>query len=185
MAVVAIRKRAESPAEVAASAKAVPANQKAIDALPFDSGTWRVEGVTGLFVRCRAQTKSFYIQRRVQGTLVKETLGELPMKRAREKAMKVWSALKVKPASGKAVTLEGAVERYIEEKALAPKTVKNYRYNLERYLKDWSGRGLDERWQRSRGLSLSPKATQKGSRGRNHQSGGAAGIGGLPLATED
>lgn len=144
MTVVAIRKRVETPAKAGASTKAVPANQKAIDALPFDSGTWRVEGVTGLFVRCRAHTKSFYIQRRVLGTLVKETLGELPMKRAREKAMKVWSALKVKPASGKAVTLEAAVERYIEEKALAPKTVKNYRYNVERYLKDWSGRALHD-----------------------------------------
>ena len=77
-----------SPAPAAVEPKLVGANQKAIDALPFDSGTWRVEGVTGLFLRCRAQTKSFYIQRRVQGTLVKETLGELPMKRAREKAMK-------------------------------------------------------------------------------------------------
>lgn len=140
MTVVAIRKRAKTPPQ----SKMVPANQKAIEALPLKSGTWRVEGVPGLYLRCRAKSKSFFIQRRVQGELVKETLGELSMKRAREQAMKAWSALKPKPSAHEVVTLESAIESYLEEKKLAPTTVHNYRYNLEHYLKDWKERGLHD-----------------------------------------
>ena len=39
----------------AESGKMVAANQKAIDLLPLDSGTWRVAGVPGLYLRCRAK----------------------------------------------------------------------------------------------------------------------------------
>jgi hypothetical protein len=53
-----------------ARTKAVEANQKAIDELALGSGTWRVEGVRGLYVRCRAQAKSFFLQRRVDGYLM-------------------------------------------------------------------------------------------------------------------
>ena len=70
MKVLAIRKP-----EAAAPTKVVEANQKAVDALPLNSGTCRVYGVRGLYLRCRARAKSFFIQRRVKGTLVKETLG--------------------------------------------------------------------------------------------------------------
>lgn len=126
--------------------KVVEANQKAVDALPLDSGTWRVEGVPGLYVRCRKQSKSFMLQRRVRGQLVKETLGELSMKRARQEAMRVWTNLKPKPAASDVVTLEAAVLSYIEDRKLAgemsPKTEANYRYNLNRYLTEWKGRDL-------------------------------------------
>jgi hypothetical protein len=61
--------------ETATKGKVVAANQKAIDALPLNSGTWRVEGGRGLYVRCRATTKSFAVERRVKGLLIKETLG--------------------------------------------------------------------------------------------------------------
>jgi integrase len=128
------------PAE--ATPKVVAANQKAIDALPLGSGMWTVEGVMGLFVRCRAQSKSFLVQRRVHGKLVKETLGQMPVKQAREKAMKIWNALKPRPAASEVVTLRIAIDRYLEEKTLAEKTQKNYRYNTEHYLKDWLSRSL-------------------------------------------
>jgi integrase len=124
--------------------KLVAATEKSVAALPFNSGTWRVEGVKGLFVRCRATTKSFFIERRVQGSLVKVTLGELPVKQALEEAMQEWSKLKTKPTSDKSVTLQNAVDRYIEEKSLAPKTVENYRYNVERYLGAWKNRKLHD-----------------------------------------
>ena len=101
---------------VEAETKNVAANQKAIDALPLDSGDWRVEGVMGLYVRCRKQTKSFWLRRRVGGKLVKETLGEMPVKRARERAMRIWHALKPKPAAHGAMTLDAAIEHYLEEK---------------------------------------------------------------------
>jgi len=127
-----------------ARAKAVEANQKAIDALPLNSGTWRVEGVPGLYVRSRAKTKSFFLQRRVDGYLVKQNLGALPMKRARAAAMKTWSSMKVSTqgADG-AVTLGAAIEQYIEAKALAAKTRHIARYNTERYLSHWKARTLE------------------------------------------
>ena len=140
MTIVAIRKPAKTPTE----SKTVAANQKAIESLPLESGTWRVEGVPGLYLRCRIKSKSFFLQRRVQGQLVKETLGELPMKRAREQAMKAWSGLKPKPVAHAVVTLGAAIERYLEEKTLASKTVQNYSYNSEHYLKDWKYRGLHD-----------------------------------------
>src|ERR1019366_5520147 len=113
MPVTAIRKATD-----AESSKTVAANQKAIDALLFDSGTWRVEGVPGLYLRCRAKTKSFFLQRRVRGVLVKETLGALPMKRARAAAMATWSTMKPQ-AAGNAVTLAMALDLYFQDKQLA------------------------------------------------------------------
>ncbi len=101
---------------------------------------WHVEGVQGLYIRCRAKSKSFFLQRRVRGQLVKETIGQLSLKHAREKATKAWSALKPKPAAHEVVTLDIAIERYLEEKPLAPKTIEN-RYNSSQYLADWKTRG--------------------------------------------
>ena len=123
--------------DVKAPGKRVEANQKAIDALPQASGTWRVEGVPGLYLRCRVRAKSFFIQRRIRGRLVKETLGVLSMKQAKELAMKTWSGLKPKPAAHEVVTLQGAIELYIADTKLAQSTVDNYRYNAKRYLSDW------------------------------------------------
>jgi len=122
--------------------KVVAANQKAIDKLPLNSGTWRVEGVTGLFVRCRAKSKSFYIQRRVHRQLVKETIGEVTMKKAKEKAAKSWTAMKPKPAPQDVVTLELAINRYLEDKPLAESTRDNYKYNADEYLVDWKPRAM-------------------------------------------
>lgn len=138
MTVVPVRKSAESKTRL------VAANQRAIDALPLHSGVWRVEGVMGLYVRCRAQSKSFILHRRVQGKLVQETLGEMPIKRAREKAMELWRALKPKAAAHEVVTLDAAIERYLEEKTLAPKTKDNYKYNRDHYLKGWKDRSLHD-----------------------------------------
>ena len=136
MPVTAIRKTT-----AAESTKAVAANQKAIDALSFDSGTWRVEGLPGLYLRCRAKTKSFFLQRRVRGVLVKETLGPQSTKRARAAAMATWSTMKPQ-AAGDAVTLAMALDLYFQDKQLAEKTRANYRYNADRYLKSWTGRSL-------------------------------------------
>src|SRR4051812_15071804 len=74
--------------------KSVAATQKAVDALPLGSGTWRVEGIPGMYVRCRANSKSFFIQRRREGRLVMQTLGPVPVREAKEKAMCGWGVLK-------------------------------------------------------------------------------------------
>ncbi len=130
--------------DTSAPVKVVEANQKAVDALPLNSGTWRVNGVPGLYLRCRARSKSFFIQRRVKGDLVKETLGELSVKRAKEKAMKTWSGMKTKPAAGDVTTLGDAIELYLSDKPLAEKTCDNYRYNRDHYLKEWTNRSLHD-----------------------------------------
>jgi integrase len=141
MAVVPIRKTDES----AAPSKVVEANQKAIDALPLNSGAWKVEGVPGLYIRCRAQSKTFRLVRRVDGTLIPKTLTAANLKEAKTAAMKTWSGLKPKPvAGGASVNLGDAIEQYLEAKALAPKTKQIARYNAERYLSHWKARTLEE-----------------------------------------
>jgi hypothetical protein len=120
--------------------KLVQANQKALDALPLNSGMWRVDGIPGLYVRCRATTRSFIQQRRIDGVLVKEVLGPLTMRQAKEKAMDRWNA--IRPATeGADLRLDEAVEAYISHRLtmnkMASKTVRLARYNMERYLKSW------------------------------------------------
>lgn len=135
-------------AETTDKTKLVAANQKAIDALPLNSGMWRVEGIPGLYVRCRATSRSFLQQRRVDGVLVKEVLGPLTMKRAKEKAMDRWNAIKPAPAEDNQVGLAAAIEAYIRHrvtmKKMAPKTEHLARYNAEHYLEHWKNRTLDE-----------------------------------------
>ena len=81
------------------------------------------------------------LQRRVRGTLVKQTLGPQSMKQARATAMSTWSGMKPQTA-GNAVTLAMALDLYLQDKQLAEKTRANYVYNAGRYLKAWTGRTL-------------------------------------------
>src|SRR5579864_8242206 len=134
--VVAIRKPLRS------TDKTIDPNQKAVDALPFNSGDWRIRGTPGLFVRCRMKRKTYRLERRVDGHLVKHTLGPLSLKQAREKAMTIWSGLKPKPAAHEVATFGAVLEEYIEDQELSPVTAENYRYNARRYLAGWTGRGF-------------------------------------------
>jgi integrase len=139
MGVVPIRKT------VAPARKTIAANQKAVDEVPLLSGTWNVEGVPGLYLRCRAKTKSFFLQRRVDGHLVKENLGPLPMKRARAAAMKKWTNMKPpEPAADGVLTLGAAIDQYLAAKALAPKTLAIAKYNKKTYLPHWENRSLED-----------------------------------------
>ncbi|HUO30308.1 MAG TPA: hypothetical protein VMU80_13890, partial [Bryobacteraceae bacterium] len=130
---------AEETVSTSSATKTVPANQKAIDALPLDSGTWRISGIPGLYVRCRAKSKSFFLQRRVRGTLIKQSLGALTMKDAKEKALSSWSGMRRKPALGQ-TTFAQTFEAYMEQATLATATVTNYRINFTTYLQDWHQR---------------------------------------------
>jgi integrase len=122
--------------------KKIPATQAALDALPLDSGMWRIEGVPGLYVRSRRQSKSFLLVRRINTKLVRETLGELSMKQAKERAFRLWGALKPKPAAGDVVTFAVAFEAYVldKEDRLADATKENYRLNFDNHLSEWSGK---------------------------------------------
>src|SRR5262249_31708671 len=99
--------------------KRCPATQKAVDALPLESGTWRIDGIVRFHVRCR-KSKSYFVQRRVDGELVREYFGFPSFKEARALAMRKWSALKPKAANG-SVTLGGAIEAYIENRTMMSK----------------------------------------------------------------
>jgi integrase len=129
------------PAAPAPQTKTVAANQRAVDALPLDSGMWRVAGTPGLYIRCRAMSKSYLLQRRVRGVLVKRTLGELPLKAARAAAAREWTSLKPRPAGGR-LTLEAAFTEYLQQRELAAKTRSLYQYDFDRYLSGWHGRAL-------------------------------------------
>lgn len=144
MAVIPIRKGESKPAK-----KTAPATQKAIDELPLNSGDWRVEGVPGLYVRCRAQSRSFFLHRRVRGKLLKETLGALTVKEAKGAAMKAWGEMRPKEHKRtSSVTLKDAIEGYISEKRMlgkmAERTENLMRYNATRYLKRWETRTIEE-----------------------------------------
>ncbi len=132
-----------STARRRAKSKAVAASQAALEALPLNSGTWAVRGISGLYVRCRARAKSFYIQRRIRGALVKKTLGEMTLKAARTAAMREWARMKPRPAGGR-VTFAEAFTEFLAQKELSPRTREIYRYNCARYLDDWKGRALED-----------------------------------------
>ena len=123
-------------------AKTVAANQKAIEALPLGSGMWRVEGERGLFVRCRARTRSFWIQRRVQGELIKRTLGEITLREARAEVHRVHDKMKPAPPGGRK-TFGQAFDEFLEHRELGVRTRAIYTYNVSRYLESWKGRPLE------------------------------------------
>jgi len=130
-----------------APTKTVAANQKAIDALPLNSGTWLVAGVQGLCVRARARSKSFYLQRRVDGKLIRKTLkGDFTLKEARAKAEALWPGLKEAPPPNSS-TLATVLPEYLDARKrqvriTGERTAENYHYNLDRYLIDWKDRPL-------------------------------------------
>jgi integrase len=122
--------------------KRIPPTQKALDAIPLNSGCWRIEGVLGLYVRARRRTKSFFVQRRFGKRVVHRVLGPLRMAEARRLAPKVWAEMKPRPPATKRLTLEQAWQRYLQEKDLAPTTRKQYAHSLARYFQEFAGRPL-------------------------------------------
>ncbi len=141
MAVLPIRKT-PSPA----ASRVVEANQKAIDALLLNSGEWKVEGIPGLYIRCRVQSKTFRLVRRVDGELVPKTLAADTLKEAKAAAMTAWNRMKPRPKAAGALTLGMAIEQYLQGKVpqLAEKTQHIARYNADRYLGSWKLRTLEE-----------------------------------------
>lgn len=137
-----------SPASRKRSKPEVDHNQKAIEKLPFNSGSWRIKDHKGLFIRCRAQSKSFYVERRVNGKIKPVTLKATTISEAKEEYLKVYGDLRVHPfQSPGAVTFEMAFNNYIAVKEsagkLKPRTVKEYRKQFKRYLEPWHGYTLE------------------------------------------
>ena len=141
---VPIRKPASEP-----KTKVIDGNQKAIDVLPLNSGTWKIKGIPGLYVRARATSKSFMLQRRIDDDLVRSILGPLTMKAAKEEAAKQWGNLeRSMPPMDAVLTLGTAIEQYIESKTtagkMAPKTAKLARYNADHHLALWKKRTMKD-----------------------------------------
>lgn len=119
--------------------KSIPATQKAVDCVPLGSGTWRIEGIVGLYLRAHQTQHSFFIQRRVRGKLLKQTLGPLSMKATKERAMAAYSDMKPRPAAGDVMTLKRAFQGYLSDRKLAPLTVAKYESLFRTYLqRDWA-----------------------------------------------
>jgi len=133
----------QAEVQVSNPPKAIPATQAALDALPFNSGLWRVIGIPGLYVRCRAATKSFIVQRKVRGRVLKKVLVARTMREARVEAARTWALLHPEPRGDKK-TLAEAFEEYVSQRELAPKTRRLYRYVLDHYLVEWKDRTLAE-----------------------------------------
>lgn len=123
--------------------KAVAANEKAVEALPLNSGAWKVQGIPGLYIRCRAAVRSYYIARRISGRLTRTVLGEMSLKEARTEAMREWGLLKPIPSGGRK-TFGMAIDEYLRQKPLSPKTVEIYTENVRRHLSSWTGRALED-----------------------------------------
>ena len=124
--------------------KVVEASQAAIDALPMDSGEWKVRGILGLLVWRGKSATSFRLVRRVHGRLVKKTLAARSLAEAKREAIRVWKSLTPKPPEARpAPTLEEALEAYVAGKRLAERTREDYQYMIRRYLPDWLNRRLD------------------------------------------
>jgi integrase len=112
--------------------------------MPLGSGTWQVEGVPGLYLRARAKSKSFFLQRRVNGELLNRTIRETSMKDAREEASKIWPSMKHQKRASHHVTFAQAFESYMEQATLAEATIKNYRINFKIYLAEWHDRPVSD-----------------------------------------
>lgn len=124
--------------------KVVEASQAAIDALPPDSGEWKVKGILGLLVWRGKSATSFRLVRRVHSRLVKRTLSAQSLAEARREAIRVWKSLTPRPPEARpAPTLEEAIEAYVSGKRLAERTREDYRYMIRHYLPDWLNRRLD------------------------------------------
>lgn len=135
-----IRMPGAAPA-AAEGRKSIPPIQAAVDALPLNSGTWRVEGSMGLYVRCRAKSKSFLVQRKVAGKLVQKVIGQVSLAEARRRAQAIWRELRPEPEGG-VPTLEEAWRRYVEDKHLRPSTRAGYLQMLGYVPESWRRRDL-------------------------------------------
>lgn len=105
-----------------------------------------MKGVPGLYIRTRAASKSYMLQRRIESELVKTMLGQITLKAAKEKAMALWGRGAAKPSGRSHV---GRRDRdYIQAKTaagkMADKTATIARYNTQRYLANWADRTLAE-----------------------------------------
>lgn len=107
----------------------------------------------GLYLRVNKRSKTWIAQRSVAGRQRRVTLGRFPevsAEAAREKALKALAAMgegrdpaeERRQALARGVTLREALETHLASPRIKPKTEKDYRWHVERYLGDWLNRPL-------------------------------------------
>ncbi|MBF0293528.1 MAG: integrase family protein [Nitrospinae bacterium] len=110
----------------------------------------------GFGLRITKGSKSYVVQKRIDGKTVRLTLGkhgQLTPELARREAQRILGGMALgdnpveqkKEARAKAVTLNEAFDDFLESrKALKPRTVKDYRYHMKRYFRDWLSKPIND-----------------------------------------
>ncbi|MBF0292849.1 MAG: integrase family protein [Nitrospinae bacterium] len=127
-------------------------SKKVVDGLPDvtvgQAIFWDSE-LSGFGLRITKGSKSYICQKRIDGKTVRITIGghgQLTPEMARREAHRILGSMALganpidqkREARAKAVTLQEAFDDFLESrKSLKPRTVKDYRYHMERYFKDW------------------------------------------------
>jgi len=127
--------------------KIVEATQKAIDALPLNSGEWRIGGFPGFWVRAR-ESKKFRVLKKVKGEDVSFTLKATTLKEAKVEYHDIWNDLKPRPDPGTVLTLGPAIQAFLARKRpkgpVGEKTKHMAHENVRRFLADWVDRPLKD-----------------------------------------
>ena len=145
----------ENPAQT--GRRPVDLTDKAVAALPLGSGLWRDSTMRGFYVVCNAASKSFVLQRDVNGRAVRVNLGQhgdISARSARELAEDIY-VNKIKKgidpnrekqdAKVRGMTLGEAFELYKSGgHEWSPKTLEEYEGVYKRELSQWANRTMQE-----------------------------------------
>ena len=100
--------------------------------------------IPGLFLRCRAKPRRFILQRRVQRQLVKETIGSLPLKRARDKAMRALDRAETQTRGGRGSHARDCDQALPGRKTARAESPRRTIATTCEHLADWAARGLHD-----------------------------------------
>ena len=104
----------------------------------------------GVLVSGATNSKSYVVQRDVNGKTRRVTIGATnvkSLKEAEQEARRILGDMYrgIDPKSASRSSLKATLDNYLTiNKSLRPKTVDNYRNLAERYLKDWENRPLKD-----------------------------------------
>lgn len=126
-----------------------------IKELPLNSGIWRDQQVKGLMVVCHKTTRTFAVQgdvrrngRHIRTVRVKiDRCERLSLLEARRKAKELMSLIQsgIDPTATpdeSGITLTQVLGIYAEGRNLAPRTIQEYQYHLNKYLKPFRKRAV-------------------------------------------
>lgn len=126
-----------------------------IKELPLNSGIWRDQQVKGLMVVCHKTTKTFSVQgdvrrngRHIRTVRAKiDRCDRMSLLVARRKAKELMSLIQsgVDPTATpdeSGITLAQVLNVYGEDRNLSPRTMEEYQYHVEKYLKPFRKRAV-------------------------------------------